>query len=177
MSSIHETIQAIRSFMDAGGGVLWAIGGVSCLLWFLVSERFWFLWGTFPNHTAGMIASWRQRRDRTSADAHRLRRMLLCEADLLLRRNLGLIRTLVAICPMLGLLGTVTGMIQVFDVMAVLGTGNARAMASGISRATIPTMAGMVVALPGLYFSALLETRTRRALGRLSDELSLRGTA
>ncbi len=54
---------------------------------------------------------------------------------------------LVAICPMLGLLGTVTGMISVFDVMATQGSSQPRLMASGISLATLPTMAGMVAAL------------------------------
>jgi len=64
---------------------------------------------------------------------------------------------LIGLCPLFGLLGTVTGMIHVFDVMAVTGTGNARAMASGISQATIPTMAGMVIAIAGLYFNKLIE--------------------
>jgi len=68
-----------------------------------------------------------------------------------LQQSLGLIKSLVAVCPLLGLLGTVTGMIEVFDVMAVMGTGSARAMASGISKATIPTMAGMVGALTGVF--------------------------
>ena len=47
-------------------------------------------------------------------------------------------------------------MIKVFDVMAVLGTSDARAMAAGVSMATIPTMAGLVVALSGLFFSVRL---------------------
>ena len=64
-----------------------------------------------------------------------------------------MVKTLVALCPLLGLLGTVTGMIEVFDVMAIAGSGNARAMAAGVSKATIPTMAGMVAAISGLYFS------------------------
>ncbi len=58
---------------------------------------------------------------------------------------------------MLGLLGTVVGMIHVFDVMAVTGNGNARSMASGISQATISTMAGMVIAISGLYFHQLIK--------------------
>ena len=73
-----------------------------------------------------------------------------------LNRFLPLIKSLIALCPLLGLLGTVTGMIEVFDIMAATGTGNPRAMASGVSKATIPTMAGMVAALSGIYFSAQL---------------------
>ena len=55
-------------------------------------------------------------------------------------------------CPMIGLLGTVYGMIEVFEVLSFLGTGNPRAMSSGVAMATIPTMSGMVITLFGLYF-------------------------
>jgi biopolymer transport protein ExbB len=72
---------------------------------------------------------------------------------------------------MLGLLGTVVGMIHVFDVMSVTGNGNARAMASGISKATITTMAGMVIAISGLYFSKLIEERVSDESHHLADLL------
>ena len=49
------------------------------------------------------------------------------------------------------LLGTVYGMIEVFEVLAVLGTGNPRAMSTGVAKATIPTMAGMTIALSGYF--------------------------
>ncbi len=58
---------------------------------------------------------------------------------------------------MLGLLGTVTGMIEVFDIMAITGTGNARLMASGIARATLPTMTGLVISITGLFAITFLE--------------------
>ena len=83
------------------------------------------------------------------------------------------IHVLIALCPLFGLLGTVTGMMNVFDVIAVMGTGNVRAMASGISQATIPTMAGMVVALPGLYLKAGLRKQAQRRVARLADRLTV----
>ncbi len=76
-----------------------------------------------------------------------------------------------AVCPLLGLLGTVTGMIHVFDVMAIQGSGNARAMAAGISMATTPTMAGMVVALSGLFFSSRLQQRAGLERQKAADLL------
>jgi biopolymer transport protein ExbB len=91
-----------------------------------------------------------------------------------LNQNISKIKVLVALCPLLGLLGTVTGMISVFDVMAMTGTGNARLMASGISMATIPTMAGMVAALSGLYFGSYFENKSRNLFNALSDELNLK---
>ena len=82
-----------------------------------------------------------------------------------------IIRTLVAMCPLIGLLGTVTGMITVFETMATQGTGNARLMAAGISMATIPTMAGMVAALSGLFVSSRLEAKAKMARESLVDSL------
>jgi len=90
-----------------------------------------------------------------------------------LGRGLLLIKTLVAICPLLGLLGTVTGMIEVFDVMAVAGSSNARAMAAGVTRATIPTMAGMVAALSGFIISVQINRFARDEGARVADGLIL----
>jgi len=65
----------------------------------------------------------------------------------------------------------VTGMIEVFDIMALKGTADARAMAAGVSRATIPTMAGMVVGLSGLFFINRFRSRVKVETERLGDEL------
>lgn len=66
-----------------------------------------------------------------------------------------------------------TGMIQVFDVMAYLGSGNPRAMADGVSAATIPTMAGMVIALIAIPFATQLERRYKTELHKLNDTLKV----
>ena len=76
-----------------------------------------------------------------------------------------------ALCPLLGLMGTVTGMIEVFDVMAISGSGNARSMASGVSKATIPTMAGMVGALSGVFASTWLNRMVKTERTHLEDAL------
>lgn len=76
-----------------------------------------------------------------------------------LRRNLSVVAVLAAIAPLLGLLGTVTGMITTFDVISIFGTGNARAMAGGISEALITTQSGLLVAIPGLFMSNYLARR------------------
>jgi biopolymer transport protein ExbB len=73
--------------------------------------------------------------------------------------HLRLIEVLAAVAPLLGLLGTVLGMIQTFDVISTFGTGNPRALASGISVALITTQSGLLVAIPGLFAAG----RLRRA--------------
>ena len=79
---------------------------------------------------------------------------------------------MVALCPLLGLMGTVTGMIEVFDVMAFSGSGNARSMASGVSKATIPTMAGMVGALSGVFLVTMLNQKVNKEVEDLEDNLT-----
>ncbi len=74
---------------------------------------------------------------------------------------------------MLGLLGTVTGMIDVFEVMSISGSGNSRAMAAGVSKATIPTMAGMVAALSGVFMNAWLQRTAVRERELLGEHLTM----
>ena len=90
-----------------------------------------------------------------------------------LESGLPFIKVFVALCPLFGLLGTVTGMIEVFDVLSIAGSGNARAMAGGVSKATIPTMAGMVAALSGLLLSVRLEQYAADEGERMADRLEI----
>ncbi|MDR1452281.1 MAG: MotA/TolQ/ExbB proton channel family protein [Helicobacteraceae bacterium] len=64
-----------------------------------------------------------------------------------------LLKTIVAISPLLGLFGTVMGMIEVFEAIAYYGSSEPRVFASGIARATFPTMAGLTIALIGMFVS------------------------
>jgi biopolymer transport protein ExbB len=82
------------------------------------------------------------------------------------------LKLLVSLCPLLGLLGTVTGMITVFDGLSASETSQARAMADGVARATLPTLAGMAVAVVGLLFTTRLEFIIRREDQRLHDRMA-----
>ncbi|MEO2161285.1 MAG: MotA/TolQ/ExbB proton channel family protein, partial [bacterium] len=79
-----------------------------------------------------------------------------------LERFLPTIAMLASIAPLLGLLGTVTGMIVTFEMIATLGSGNPRIMAGGISQALITTAAGLVVAIPILLSHSFLASRVDR---------------
>ena len=162
---------SLQQFLNTGGDVLWLILWVSIGLWSLIVERLLYFRQTYPKYQAQWLAQWQQRDVKNSEHALFIRQCIISEAKISMGKTLPIIKMLVALCPLLGLLGTVTGMINVFDVMAVTGTGNARAMASGVSQATIPTMAGMVVAIAGLYFSKLLEQRVSKETHHLTDLL------
>ena len=162
MSVFADQLGQIQDLLDSGGYVLWAIGLVSVLLWTLILERYVYLWVTHPSNLNRTQQAWSRRRDQNSWQASKIRQAQFSQIMSNLGRSLAFIGALISICPLLGLLGTVVGMIHVFDLMAVTGTGDARAMASGVSLATIPTMAGMVVALSGLFFRADLQQRVGR---------------
>jgi biopolymer transport protein ExbB len=163
----------VQAFLENGGGVILVIGAVTITMWTLMIERFYFFSQIFPKIAEDVQVRWEARGDHSSWDAHQIRRLLVSEMRMQLEAGLPYIRVLVALCPLLGLLGTVTGMIEVFDVMAVAGSGNAKAMAGGVSKATIPTMAGMVAALSGLVLSARLEQFASDEGERLADRLEL----
>jgi biopolymer transport protein ExbB len=167
----YQATEAIRDFLGLGGNVLWAIMLALFLMWTLILERMWYFFRVHPGRKQTIVQGWEARLDTTSWYARRIRDGLVSEAALDLKRNIGLIKALIAVCPLLGLLGTVTGMIAVFDVMAYSGGGNARAMAAGVSMATVPTMAGMVAALSGVYFGTWLEHRSQVETETLADLL------
>jgi len=171
MSLFFDAFVAIRSFFEAGGNVLWAILLVTTLMWTLIIERLWFFRSELPQRVAVVQRPWDSRADTTSWYARRIRDQMISEVSIEAHQFLLFIKTLMAVLPLLGLLGTVTGMVQVFNVMALTGTGNARLMAGGVSAATIPTMSGLVAALSGLYLATYLEQRADAEVGRVEDLL------
>ncbi len=157
-----------------GGNVLVVIMAVNIVLLGFVYERFAYYRSTFKQVEIDTLQKWNSRSDHKSWFAHRIREQLISVARIGAYRNIGLIKALVALAPLLGLVvGTVTGMVEVFDVMAITGSGNARAMAAGISKATLPTMAGLVTAVQGIAFITVLERRAERVVEELEDELIL----
>jgi len=167
----YDALASIRGFMDLGGNVLYAIMVVLFLMWTFIFERLWYLYRIHPQSRQAILAAWETRTDTTSWYARRIREEMISKTSIALKSNIGLIKALIAICPLLGLMGTVTGMVSVFDVMTYSGSGNARAMAAGVSMATVPTMAGMVAALSGVYFGTWLEHKANTETEALSDLL------
>lgn len=162
---------SIQQFLTAGGNVLWVIFWVSICLWCLIIERLLYFKQAYPKQRAFWINQWQNQGDKNSGRALCIRKCIISEAKISMNKTVPIISMLVALCPLLGLLGTVTGMIHVFDVMAITGSGNARAMASGVSQATIPTMAGMVIAITSLYFTKLIEQKISKEIHHLTDLL------
>lgn len=161
----------ISRFAQQGGSVIVVLMPVAVLLWFLIVERYWFVYRVFPAQNRAIVQQWQAREENRSWYAQKIREALVAESRARLKATLPTISTLIALCPLLGLLGTVTGMVTVFDTIALTGTSDARAMADGIYRATLPTMAGLVLALSAMYFNHQLQQTTQRLADRLADQL------
>ena len=167
----YDALASIRSFLDLGGDVLYAIMLVLFLMWTFILERLWYFYRIHPEAKRVIVSTWEARADTQSWYAKRIREEMISNTSIALSSNIGLIKALIAICPLLGLMGTVTGMVSVFDVMTYAGSSNARAMAAGVSMATVPTMAGMVAALSGVYFGTWLEHKATTETEALGDLL------
>jgi biopolymer transport protein ExbB len=184
----HQTM----AYLEAGGAVMPPLAGVSLVMWLLILNRALFFRRlhrrNMPFRTAreyvrdrrlpdrrqysGVIALLVTRFLQARSGDRTLDRFILEETVQRLNRSLSdylqMIGVLSAVAPLLGLLGTVTGMIATFDIMAVFGTGNAKAMAGGISEALITTQTGLLVAIPGLYMKGFLDRRARNLQQRIT---------
>lgn len=169
---MENVIIAIRTFMEAGGDVLWLIAFATFVMWAIIFERVWFINTEHKRDVAKALTYWETRPERTSWNSHRIRERLISEVNMKVNANMTYIKTLISLLPLLGLLGTVTGMVQVFEAMTFSG-GNARSMAAGVSAATIPTMAGMVATLSGVLANTFLNSKVTTECDYMEDTLTM----
>jgi biopolymer transport protein ExbB len=189
---VNEFIEKAGSYFSQGGWIMFPLAAVSIAMWALIIDRF----RTFGSMTSGDISIKEaiariRSNDNTPCSEEGLRACLVSsfvteragdpklDKEILghcaMRQRLGLTRYLMVIAvmatiaPLLGLLGTVLGMIETFDVISLFGTGNAKAMAGGISVALITTQTGLLVAIPGLFLSGVLNRRARHLKVRLDE--------
>lgn len=192
MDLIQTSYLQLEAYLRAGGVVMLPLALVSLAMWVLIVDRALFF-RRLHRKNMGALTAFEHIRDDRMPNPRRFRgavsllvahflsrrsgdrdvdRFILDETVLKVSRSLNdylaLIGVLAAIAPFLGLLGTVTGMITTFDVLAVFGTGNAKAMAGGISEALITTQTGLLVAIPGLYMKGFLDRRARNLQQRIA---------
>ncbi|MCG8471313.1 MAG: MotA/TolQ/ExbB proton channel family protein [Desulfobacterales bacterium] len=192
---MNDVINSMIGYLDNGGAVMIPILLCSFALWVMIIERMivYRRWEKHDIDLSTALAMMRNgekgsetpglRRDlvrffaihKTSSAA--VNQSLLDQYRLHVRPNLtqriGIIATLAAIAPLLGLLGTVSGMITTFDVITLFGTGNAKAMAGGISESLITTQSGLTVAIPGMFMGVYLSRRCARLSGKLDETISI----
>jgi biopolymer transport protein ExbB len=161
LSLFQDSEQHIEDLMDLGGPVMWPLLAVSLLLWTLVLERYWFFLHALPSFF-----------ERHAVPPHSPAATIqMAEMKIALRRHLRLIKTLSGILPMLGLLGTVTGIIETFDLIRIFGSAETRIVARGVSQALITTLACLVMGLFGVGVFYNLNRRARAFEHRFAEHL------
>ena len=162
---IGEVFKTYTNFINQGGPVVLILFFISIYLFILISAKFKFLFSDIE------ILKAEYKQNLLSLEKDQLYSLnlsaLKCDFKNLITKDFYIIQTLIALCPVLGLLCTVTGMIEVFDVVSFFGTGNARALASGITKATLPTMTGMAISIVGLLAYTVLNSKSQSLISEL----------
>ncbi len=172
LASVTFPLRAVADLVDQGGPFVVWIFLCGLVMWTLVVERWWYFSQVLPEAVQRTLAAWRARGDHRSWCARQIRAAMISRLNASMSANLGVLRVLVPLSPLLGLIGTVSGMLVVFDSMALRGSADARAMASGVSEAMICTLTGLAVSITGLYPVYYFQSRTRNETELLADRLA-----
>lgn len=170
MSDIFDSLNA---FMAQGGVLMYAIAALTLWMWVLVFERVVFFKTVLKKDVQESLSQWEARTERKSWNAQQIRNAMISRMNEKIDANMDMITALVAMCPLMGLLGTVTGMIEVFSVLSLTGGGDAKSMAGGVSKATIPTMSGMVAAISGVFANTYLQRIAGDEKSLFADHLTM----
>jgi biopolymer transport protein ExbB len=154
---------SLFDFFDRGGPVIIVLFVLAIVMTTLLIERLLFFISELKNLSDISHKEVSSYKDVNAWILNKIKSKNISVINVAANRNLLLIQGLIALCPLLGLLGTVTGMIEVFDIMAITGTGNARAMASGIAKATLPTMTGLFISIVGLFLLTAIKSTIDKA--------------
>jgi biopolymer transport protein ExbB len=154
---------SLLDFFDRGGPVIIVLFVLAIVMTTLLIERLFFFISELKYLSDISVQEVSAYKDVNSWVLNKIKSKNISVINVAANRNLLLIQGLIALCPLLGLLGTVTGMIEVFDIMAITGTGNARAMASGIAKATLPTMTGLFISIVGLFLLTAIKSTIDKA--------------
>ena len=183
MLALLVQVPDIRERVQQGGLVGYIIIGVAIIGLLLVLERFVFLQRTgskvqkqlkskkAANNPLGRIMKVYDENPDVDTETleYKLDEAILKELPGL-QRGLNVIALLAAIAPLLGLLGTVTGIIETFQSITLFGTGDPRTMSEGISQALVTTVMGLVVAIPLLLFHSFLSGKSNQVVQILDEK-------
>jgi len=172
LDTLLAPFHALHSMRDLGGPIVDWIFATCVIMWCIAIERFWYFNRILPRDTASALAEWRERVEHTSWKSRQIRKALISRLNAGMSSNVQVLRVLVPMAPLLGLVGTVSGMLNVFDSMAARGSADARSMANGVSEAMICTLTGLAVSISGLYPVFYFKRKVRLETERLADKFT-----
>jgi biopolymer transport protein ExbB len=160
---------ALHDMRTLGGPVVNWIFLACVLMWSIVLERYWYFSHTLKVDVSRARDRWNARTNKFTWSSRQIRAATISRLNAAMNSKLGVLRVLVPLCPLLGLLGTVSGMLSVFDSMAARGSADARSMATGVSEAMVCTLTGLAVSITGLYPVYYFRRRVRRETEQLAE--------
>jgi biopolymer transport protein ExbB len=172
LDAIFAPFRALHTMRQLGGPIVDWIFATCVVMWCIVIERFWYFNRILPRLTAESLQVWRARGEHTSWLARQVRKTLISRLNAGMSANVQVLRVLIPMSPLLGLLGTVSGMLNVFDSMAARGSADARSMANGVSEAMICTLTGLAVSISGIYPVFYFKRKVRLETERLADKFT-----
>ncbi len=170
LEALLSPLQAVHRMRELGGPIVDLIFIASLLMWALVIERTWYFSRVLPIEASRLLDEWNARQHRHSWASRNIRQAMISRLNGAMTSKMELLRVLVPLAPLLGLLGTVSGMLNVFDSMAARGSADARSMANGVSEAMVCTLTGLAVSISGLYPVYYFRNRARFETERLADQ-------
>ena len=170
MADLSTWLYRLQDFLSLGGPILLVLVFVIAVMWVLIFERLTYIWTAHHCRAHAELSSFAARTDQESWQSERIYDGLLSRLRMQLEGSIHWIKTLAKVSPLLGLLGTVTGMVSIFTVMGLVGNTAPRAIAGGVSTAIITTMAGMVGALSGLFPAAYLSRQVQMNMRSIRND-------
>ena len=167
-------LKEITLFIQTAGLMLWPLIILSLFMWVLITERFISLsLDNSPTKKTTQRYSDLNTKQKNKGKKRKDIQSYLSQKsnERLFKKNIDMIRQCIVLAPLLGLLGTVTGMIEVFEVLKIHGSGNSILIVKGFSHATIPTMFGLTVAISGFFSLLFLESAISHRLQKDNNKI------
>ena len=147
--------------------ILIALAMVALVIWLLIIERYLYFAFNYKHLRAQYLQRWQQTYNEAIATRRLLKFYYLSECRLHGERNIEWIHQLSKVSLLLGLLGTVTGLISVFELQLLAVSDASHQISSAISRTIIPTASGLLISLTGLFCTYHLKNIIRNSISRL----------
>lgn len=155
---------ALLIFLDKGGVVLYPLFILTFILWVLLIDRYVYFYFYAKKFKQTLLKKFEEQKNRYGSYEIFIQNDLKKEYELKLFANQKLIQTLYMLAPLIGLLGTVLGMIHIFDIIAITGNSSAKSLSNGVAMATIPTLCGIVIVVSSIFFIKKYELKANKEL-------------
>lgn len=170
MQALQDFFAGIGSLF-AVGGVLWLLMLLAVALWTLIIERYWYFNFVYPEAQEIALRRWKRYMNSEPSLARRTRRQIIAGVFAETHRSVNLIQSLVAVMLLLGLSGSVGGVMRTLDAFSLGGAAGQQLVARGIAAAAVPAIVSVGLVMVALFFTRALGDRADTETRLLADRL------